>query len=185
MLRFKGPYESGGAKDKKGFKGDKWSSKIPTVDEFDDALSFFYADTVLQILRGQGIYWGYDVKREVNNEIPCIDTYEKDLKKIAREDESRRLAYEQDREKREWREAQARVRHERRLERLARSARSRDINNRSYTQRTIRREEKKLNERGDEQLEFLAKQLKKVRKIPIQDARLIAAYMLRDLGVKE
>lgn len=48
---------------------------IPTVDEVDEVLSPMYADTVLQILRGQGIYHGYDCERHCDNEVSIPSGY--------------------------------------------------------------------------------------------------------------
>ena len=46
------------------------STRIPQVYEVDDTLSFMYADTVLQILRGDGIYRGYEKENSAENLLP-------------------------------------------------------------------------------------------------------------------
>jgi hypothetical protein len=79
MLKFKGVWEkSKYPKRKHKLYGDArdvyhdWN--IPTVDEVDEVMSPMYADTVLQILRGQGIYWGYECHTHADNEIRDIKT---------------------------------------------------------------------------------------------------------------
>lgn len=44
----------------------------PTVDELEDIIAPMTADTVLQILHGQGIYWGWEVISHAENEIRNI-----------------------------------------------------------------------------------------------------------------
>jgi hypothetical protein len=49
----------------------KWDvNDIPTVDEVDDVMAPMIADTILQILRGQGIYYGWEIERDIDNYIP-------------------------------------------------------------------------------------------------------------------
>ena len=47
---------------------------IPTVDEVEEITAAMTADTVLQILKGQGIYYGYECEKYSDNEIRIIDT---------------------------------------------------------------------------------------------------------------
>lgn len=44
----------------------------PTVDELENIIAPMTADTVLQILRGQGIYWGWEIDHHVENDIPKV-----------------------------------------------------------------------------------------------------------------
>lgn len=60
-----------------------YATAVPTVDEIEDIISPMTADTVLQILRGQGIYWGWECERHVDNEIPTMKG--KERSKINRE----------------------------------------------------------------------------------------------------
>jgi hypothetical protein len=67
MLKFRGQFEI--SRNKKGKQIDEFGhpnhyhqSNIPTVNEVDDFNAPGAADTVLQILRGQGIYWGPEAR---------------------------------------------------------------------------------------------------------------------------
>jgi hypothetical protein len=73
MLKFKGPFEKTRHYSRRKMKFVARDSayndfNIPTVDEVDEVMAPMYADTVLQILHGQGIYWGWEIKREVDND---------------------------------------------------------------------------------------------------------------------
>lgn len=77
MMKFRGEYDKRSTPDNMGrYKDDinNASTKcgawlIPTVDEVNEVMAPMYADTVLQILHGQGISYGYDVERYCDNEI--------------------------------------------------------------------------------------------------------------------
>lgn len=66
MLKFKGRFEER-SRWKDGF--GTYDIDIPTVDEVYETIAPMTADTVLQILHGQGIYWGYEIKHDFDNEI--------------------------------------------------------------------------------------------------------------------
>lgn len=55
-------------------KMSMWPTAWPTVDEMEDFLSPMTADTILQILHGQGYNYGYECKRHTTNEIPAYDS---------------------------------------------------------------------------------------------------------------
>lgn len=83
MMKFNSYYDLHPKKDTlRAEEQYKFSAQaIPTVDEVDNTLSFMYADTVLQILRGQGLYFGYECERFCENEIPSIkDKYNSDYR---------------------------------------------------------------------------------------------------------
>ena len=42
----------------------------PTKTELHDATAHMHADTVLQILHGQALYWGYECRTNCNNHVP-------------------------------------------------------------------------------------------------------------------
>jgi hypothetical protein len=73
MLKFRGEYDQHSAPDHRDGMNEKMAYlsayMIPTVDEVNEILAPMAADTVLQILHGQGYYYGYEIERDVDNEI--------------------------------------------------------------------------------------------------------------------
>jgi hypothetical protein len=72
MMKFSGKWDVGNVPIRRQSKNwdkhkrpQEWD--IPTVDEMDEFNAPGAADTILQILRGQGIYWGYDVESFAEN----------------------------------------------------------------------------------------------------------------------
>jgi hypothetical protein len=73
MMKFKGEINQFHGDIRKGRrKKDRVSHLhyIPTVNEVDEVMAPMIADTILQILRGQGIYWGWEIDRDVDNALP-------------------------------------------------------------------------------------------------------------------
>jgi hypothetical protein len=70
MLKFKGHYDEHPTKDDfDNYKRVNNAYSIPTVDDVYEVIAPMISDTVLQILKGQGIYWGYECETHSDNEI--------------------------------------------------------------------------------------------------------------------
>ena len=52
----------------------KHDNNIPTLDELREATAAATADTIRQIVKGQGIFYGYEVERDIDNSLP-IDAF--------------------------------------------------------------------------------------------------------------
>lgn len=78
MLRFRSRIDRYPTKEKPGKYGDTVDRRKlsllatyhPTIDELEAVIAPMTADTVIQILRGDGIYRGWDAERHVDNRIP-------------------------------------------------------------------------------------------------------------------
>lgn len=98
MLKFRGSWERA-RDDKKKKRVDELGKKnfhihqnaIPTVDEVDEFNAHCIADTILQILHGQGIYWGPEAR--CDNDVPDYTAM------FAREEKRDAMRLERDKER--------------------------------------------------------------------------------------
>lgn len=73
MMKFKGHYDQNPEWDvdlDNPLRAQMW----PTVDEFNEVMRHEDNDTIKQILRGEGLYFGYECERFADNKINYVES---------------------------------------------------------------------------------------------------------------